>query len=240
MIALFLCILIIAALIWFNVYCNKENIYKKFNFKESAIVKKFDDLLHKLNADNITVVKTKLLETLEQYRTVKKAQFVENRTNLTEALSSVQSQYDIIVRTTKAKEDDLRSFKGKISDEEGARLMYELEVHKDTVAKLHASQDSLENKIAALDSKIVQFDSNLALRKAQIVSMIADTISIDEHSYIDLRLDSLEQEFKHEANKNAQKKIVDEKMGDSADTPKLEFDLEKYKAIYKEFKKKPI
>ena len=236
MIALFLCILIIAALIWFNVYCGKSMFTKSFNFKESTIVKKFDNLLHKLNADNITVVKTKLLETLEQYRTIKKAQFVDNRTNLTEALSSVQSQYDIIVRTTKAKEDGLRSFKDKISDEEGARLMYELEVHKDTVAKLGASRDSLENKIAALDSKIVQFDSNLALRKAQIVSMIADAISIDDRSYIDLRLDSLEQEFKHEANKNTQKKIVDEKMGDSVNTPKLEFDLEKYKKLYKEFK----
>lgn len=236
MITLILCILIVAALVYFNVFCNKENVCKKFDFKESAIVKKFDNLLHKLNADNITVVKTKLLETLEQYRTIKKAQFVENRTNLTEALSSVQSQYNIIVRTTRAKEDNLRSFKGKISDEEGARLMYELEVHRDTVTKLRASQDALENKISVLDNKIVQFDSNLALRKAQIVSMIADAISVDDRSYIDLRLDSLEQEFKHEANKAAQKKIVDEKMGDSVSATKLEFDLEKYKALYKEFK----
>ena len=236
MITLFLCALIIAALIWFNVFCNKENIFKKFDFKESVVVKKFNNLLHQLNADNITVIKGKLLETLEQYRTIKKAQFVENQTNLTEALSAVEKQYNIIVCTTKAKEDNLRSFKGKISDEEGARLMYELEVHRDTVAKLHDSQNALENKIAALDSKIVQFDSNLALRKARIVSMIADAISIDDRSYIDLRLDSLEQEFKHEANKNAQKQIVDEKMGDSATTPKLEFDLEKYKALYKDFK----
>ena len=235
MITLFLCTLIIAALIWFNVYCNKENVFKKFDFKESAIIKKFNNLLHQLNADNITVIKGKLLETLEQYRTVKKAQFVENRTNLTEALSAVEGQRDIIVRATKQKENDLRNNKGKISEEEGARLMYDLEIHKDTAAKLQASHNALENKIAALDSKIVQFDSTLALRKARIVSMIADAISIDDRSYIDLRLDSLEQEFKHEANKNAQKQIVDEKMGDSAATPRLEFDLEKYKALYKDF-----
>lgn len=236
MITLILCAIIIGALIWFNVYCNKENVFKKFDFKENAVVKKFNNLLHQLNADNITVIKGKLLETLEQYRTIKKAQFVENRTNLTEALSSVEGQRDIIVRATKQKEYDLRNNKGKISEEEGARLMYDLEIHKDTAAKLQASHNALENKIAALDSKIVQFDSNLALRKARIVSMIADAISIDDRSYIDLRLDSLEQEFKHEANKNAQKQIVDEKMGDSATTPKLEFDLEKYKALYKEFK----
>lgn len=236
MITLILCAIIIGTLIWFNVYCNKENVFKKFDFKENAVIKKFNNLLHQLNADNITVVKGKLLETLEQYRTIKKAQFVENRTNLTEALSSVESQRDIIIRATKQKENDLRNYKGKISEEEGARLMYDLEIHKDTAAKLQASHNALENKIAALDSKIVQFDSNLALRKARIVSMIADAISIDDRSYIDLRLDSLEQEFKHEANKNAQKQIVDEKMGDSAATPKLEFDLEKYKALYKEFK----
>jgi hypothetical protein len=236
MITLILCVIIIGALIWFNFYCNKENVFKKFDFKENAVIKKFNNLLHQLNADNITVIKGKLLETLEQYRTIKKAQFVENRTNLTEALSSVEGQRDIIVRATKQKEYDLRNNKGKISEEEGARLMYDLEIHKDTAAKLQASHNALENKIAALDSKIVQFDSNLALRKARIVSMIADAISIDDRSYIDLRLDSLEQEFKHEANKNAQKQIVDEKMGDSATTPKLEFDLEKYKALYKEFK----
>lgn len=235
MITLIICALIIAALIWFNVYCNKENVFKKFDFKESAIVKKFNNLLHQLNADNITVIKGKLLETLEQYRTIKKAQFVENRTNLTEALSAVKVQRDIIVCATKEKEHDLRNSKGKISEEEGARLMYDLEIHKDTAAKLQASHNALENKIAALDSKIVQFDSTLALRKARIVSMIADAISIDDRSYIDLRLDSLEQEFKHEANKNVQKQIVDEKMGDSAAIPKLEFDLEKYKALYKEF-----
>lgn len=235
MITLILCAIIIGALIWFNVYCNKENVFKKFDFKENAVIKKFNNLLHQLNADNITVIKGKLLETLEQYRTIKKAQFVENRTNLTEALSSVEGQRVIIVRATKQKEYDLRNNKGKISEEEGARLMYDLEIHKDTAAKLQASLNTLENKIAALDSKIVQFDSNLALRKARIVSMIADAISIDDRSYIDLRLDSLEQEFKHEANKNAQKQIVDEKMGDSATTPKLEFDLEKYKALYKDF-----
>ena len=236
MITLFLCVLIIAALIWFNVFCNKDSVFKKFNFEESAIIKKFNNLLHRLNADNITVIKGKLLETLEQYRTIKKAQFVENRTNLTEALSAVEAQRDIIIRATKQKEYDLRNNKGKISEEEGARLMYDLEIHKDTAVKLQASHNSLENKITALDSKIVQFDSTLALRKARIVSMIADAISIDDRSYIDLRLDSLEQEFKHEANKNAQKQIVDEKMGDSVASTKIEFDLEKYKKLYKEFK----
>ena len=155
---------------------------------------------------------------------------------MTEALSSVEVQRDIIVRAIRQKEDDVRNYKGKISEEEGARLMYDLEIHRDTEAKLKASYDALENKIATLDSKIVQFDSNLALRKARIVSMIADAISIDDRSYIDLRLDSLEQEFKHEANKNVQKQIVDEKMGDSVAPVKIEFDLEKYKKLYKEFK----
>lgn len=236
MITLILCAIIIGALVWFNIYCNKENVFKKFNFKENVVIKKFNNLLHQLNADNITVIKGKLLETLEQYRTIKKAQFVENRTNLTEALEAVMNQRDIIIRATKQKENDLRNNKGKISEEEGARLMYDLEIHRDTSTKLDASRQSLENKVAALDSKIVQFDSNLALRKARIVSMIADAISIDDRSYIDLRLDSLEQEFKHEANKNVQKQIVDEKMGDSVATSKPEFDLEKYKKLYKEFK----
>lgn len=222
-------------MIYFHCFCSKEEIREKFNFEESSIVKKFNRLLNSISANNITVVKSKLLDTLEQYRTIKKAQFVENRTNLTEALSAVEEQKRIINDSIYHKEKDIIKSKGQISDEEGARLMYDLEVHKDTAAKLNASYQALEDKISLLDSKIVQFDSNLALRKAKIVSMIADTISIEDRSCIDLRLDSLEQEFKHEANKNAQKRIVDEKMGDSVAPTKIEFDLEKYKKLYQEF-----
>lgn len=235
MIALFVCVLLIGALIVFHNFCKKPIIYKEFNFKENAVIKKFNKLLKQITADNITVIKNELLKTLEEYRAIKKAQFVDNRTNLVEALDAVNVQYTVIYRTTNEKESEIHTVKGKIPEEQGARLMYELELHKDTLNKLNASREALNNKIALLDGQMIKFDSDLALRKAKIVSMIADAISIEDRSYIDLRLDSLEQEFKHEANKNAQKKIVDEKMGDSVSTTKLEFDLEKYKKLYKEF-----
>lgn len=237
MITLIFIILIIAALVYFQVFCQKQYLFKNYNLKENVIVKKFNRLLNRLNADNITTIKEKLLNTLQEYRVIKAAQFTENRTHLTEALTAVAQQISIVKEAIRKKNLELLDSKGKISDEEGARLMYDLEIHKDVLSRLDNSYQNLHDKIALLDSKIVQFDSNLALRKAKIVSMIADAISINDRSYIDLRLDSLEKEFRHEITYKEQEQIVAANMGETSNSSQvIEFDLEKYKELYKEFK----
>lgn len=238
MITLFLFIAILAGVIYFNSHtCDTRFFTEKFKLSESSVVKKFNRILNRMKGDNINAVKEKLLETLEEYRAIKAAQFADNHTHLVEASQSVDQQINIIAKTVSVKSCEIRDAKArnKITEDEGARMMYDLEVHKDILEKLKGSKRSLDDKLALLDSKIAQFDSNLALRRAKIVSMIADAISLEDRSYIDLRLDTLEKEFKHETTKKESEQYVAEKMGDNTPVERLEFDAEKYKALYKEF-----
>jgi len=236
MLTLLLIAALVAGMVWFGSVSGKEYIDKHLCLSENSIVKRFNRLLGDLKKDNLSVVKDKLLNTLSEYRTVKKAQFVENRTYLTEALTSVKEQCSIMEHAVLEKATKIRSLKGKISKEEGARLVYEYEIHENTYKRLQAASSDLENKIVLLDSKIVEFDGCLALRKAQIVAMIADNVSLDDNSFIDLKLDSLEQEFKHIANENENRKHVDKLMGDSTTPQKIKFDQAKYEQLFEAFK----
>ena len=100
---------------------------------------------------------------------------------------------------------------------------------------LKKSLETLNVRLSDLDRKIVQFDSSLQFKRSQIVAMIADSIAIKDYSVIDLRLESLEAEFKNEVNKAENARIVNEKMEHTEDKgPK--FDLEYYKKMFNEFK----
>ena len=235
-------LIILAVIVVIIVGC--ENFYgtrflsQTDNLKEITIVRKFNRLLKAINGDNLSIIKEKLLETLEKYRAVKAAQYTEDRTNITEAIKSVEEQEDIIRRTIQNKTTTLRNRKSAntITEEAGASAMYEIDIYNDTHAKLVTSLNNLRAKLNDLDARIVQCESNLALRRAKIVSLIADSISINDHSYIDLKLDSLEKAFQHEVNKQDNAKFVDEKMGLTTSVPstKLEFDLEEYKKRFNE------
>lgn len=235
MITLIFIILIIVGLIVYGNNCDASYLHKKISLSENSIIKKFNRLLKTIGQDNFSAVKEKLLSTLDQYEVVKKQQFAENLTYLKEALTAVNEQSNAMNRTIENKKDYLRSWKSSITEEKGARLVYELENYQLMVDRLKNSQNNLENKMTALNSKIVQFEGSLALRRAQIVSMIAESISIDNHSVIDLRLDSLEKEFKHEVTKIESMQEVNA-LTEGQNSDEHLFDLEKYKKLFKEFK----
>lgn len=235
MITLIFIVLVIVGLVIYAGSCDTSYFHKKISLTENSIIKKFNRLLKTIGRDNFSVVKEKLLNTLDQYSVVKKQQFAENLTYLKEAQAAVNEQLTTMSGTLKNKQVDLRAMKGNLSEEEGARLVYELENYELMQQRLTNAQDNLRNKIAALNSKIVQFEGCLALRRAQIVSMIAESISIDNHSFIDLRLDSLEKEFKHEVTRIESMQEVNVLTGGK--TPdEHPFDLEKYKKLFREFK----
>lgn len=227
-------ILILVITIFLSVYFNKPTIKKTIVMSESRVIKQFNRLLKTITSDNISVVKEKLLETLADYRDIKKQQFVEDRTLLTEARESITTQISAILREIRNKRDYIHVNKSNLSEYEGARLCYELTLFENTLKKLNSSNTELTNKLSKLDAKIAQFDSDLSLRKAQIIAMIVDSISINNKSHIDLRLDSLEKSFKHEVNLIDNEKVVSEKMGEKAEQEEI-FDIEKYKEIFKNF-----
>lgn len=235
MITLIFIVLVIVGLVIYGGSCDSSYLHKKVSLTENSIIKKFNRLLKTIGQDNFSVVKEKLLNTLDQYGVVKKQQFAENLTYLKEALAAVREQSDAMERTVANKKGSLRAYKHTITEEKGARLVYELENYQLMVNRLKNAQSNLENKMAALNSKVVQFEGSLALRRAQIVSMIAESISIDNHSFIDLRLDSLEKEFKHEVTKIESMQEVNALAGEKDPTQEHPFDLEKYKKLFKEF-----
>ena len=235
MITLIFIVLVIVGLVIYAGSCDSSYLHKKVSLTENSIIKKFNRLLKTIGQDNFSAVKEKLLNTLDQYSVIKKQQFAENLTYLKEAQAAVSEQLTAMSGTLKNKEVSLRAAKDSFTEEEGARLVYELENYELMQQKLTRAQDNLRNKMAALNSKIVQFEGSLALRRAQIVSMIAESISIDNHSFVDLRLDSLEKEFKHEVTKIESMQEVNALTGGK--TPdEHPFDLEKYKKLFREFK----
>lgn len=234
MITLIFIILIIVGLIIYGNSCDASYLHKKISLSENSIIKKFNRLLKTIGQDNFSTVKEKLLNTLDQYEVVKQQQFAENLTYLKEALIAVNEQSNAMNRTVANKREQLRACKSSITEEQGARFVYELENYQLMVDRLKNAQNNLENKMAALNSKVIQFEGSLALRRAQIVSMIAESISIDNHSIIDLRLDSLEKEFKHEVTKIESMQEINA-LTEGQNSDEHLFDLEKYKKLFKEF-----
>lgn len=235
MITLIFIVLVIVGLVIYAGSCDSSYLHKKVSLTENSIIKKFNRLLKTIGQDNFSAVKEKLLNTLDQYGVVKKQQFAENLTYLKEALAAVREQSDAMSRNVEIKRNSLRACKNSVTEEEGARLVYELENYQLMVDRLKNAQSNLENKTVALNSKIVQFEGSLALRRAQIVSMIAESISIDNHSIIDLRLDSLEKEFKHEVTRIESMQEVNALTGKNDPIEEHPFDLEKYKQLFKDF-----
>lgn len=214
---------------------SKETEIKTVVFDEKKIVDKFNKLIRSLSPRNIETVKKDLLECLEQYKVVKRQQFIEARSLITESISNIKTEIESISRTIGEKSLALKNNKANISEYDGAKGLYEIDLYKQMKDKLSASIDILDKKLSELDQKIVSFDTQLQLKRTQIITMISSSLAIDNCSSIDLKLDSLETEFKSEVNKIEQTRIVDEKMGNAKkDSDILTFDVEHYIKVFKE------
>jgi len=214
---------------------SKETETKTVVFDEKKIVDKFNKLIRSLSPRNIETVKKDLLECLEQYKVVKRQQFIEARSLITESISNIKTEIESISRTIGEKNLALKSNKANISEYDGAKGLYEIDLYNQMKDKLSTSIDTLDKKLSELDQKIVSFDTQLQLKRTQIITMISSSLAVDNCSSIDLKLDSLETEFKSEVNKIEQTRIVDEKMGNvKKDSDILTFDVEHYIKAFKE------
>lgn len=226
-------IAIIVAIVVYK-YFDSPDLEKTVKFDEDKIINKFNNLLKKISPRNIETVKKELLDTLDKYKAVKKSQFIEARSLITSSMSAVEEEINKIYRIIEQKKNSIYKAKGNIDEQEGAQLCYDLDLYQIMHNNLKKSLETLSIRLADLDRKVIQFDSSLQFKRSQIIAMIADSIAIKDYSVIDLRLESLETEFKNEVNKAENAKIVNEKMDHTEDkSPK--FDLEYYKKMFKEF-----
>ena len=113
MIILFLIIAIIVLAVFVYNRCEIPMVEKKIKFSEDKIIKKFNSLLRSLSSRNVETVKKELLDTLEDYRAVKKAQFIDARSLITSAMDSVKAEIEKNFKYFKYQTYSNYQFKGK-------------------------------------------------------------------------------------------------------------------------------
>lgn len=224
---------VIIAIFLFN-YFDSPELKKTIMLDENKIVKKFNNLLKHISPRNIETVKKDLIDTLDEYKAVKKAQFIDARTLITSSIDSVKQELAKVDEKCTIKKQQIIDSRGKVNEVEGAQMCYDWDLYRITHTNLTKSLETLNTRLTELDRKVIQFDSSLHFKRSQIIAMIADSIAIKDYSVIDLRLESLETEFKNEVNKAENARIVNEKMEHIEDkSPKFDFDY--YKKMFNEF-----
>ena len=227
--------IIIASILIFN-HCKTPEIEKVKIFDEKKIVEKFNKLVHSIGPRNIDTIKKELLECLDEYRALKRQQFIDARTLLTSSIESIESEIRKVDETIRGKSNYIKLHKAELSDYEGAKLCYEKDLYKQMSEKLNTSRDKMYSQLSELDKKVMSFDTQLQLKRTQVITMINESFVIDNYSAVDLKLDSLEKEFKGEVNRLKQTEIVDEKMGNIKKEEELAFDVDHYTEIFHGYK----
>lgn len=233
-------LLIIVATILVAIYLynrSKDSEVEKVKiFDEKKIVEKFNKLIRRIGPRNLETIKKELLECLDEYRALKRQQFIDARTLLTSSIDSIESEIRKVDKTISDKSNYIKLHKTELSDYEGAKLCYEKDLYKQMVEKLNASKDKMYSQLSELDKKVMSFDTQLQLKRTQVITMINESFIVDNYSAVDLKLDSLEKEFKGEVNKLKQTEIVDEKMRNIKKEEELAFDVDHYTEIFHGYK----
>ena len=230
---IFIAAIIVAAIVVYN-RCNNKNVKKVKIFDEKKIIDKFNKLVRSIGPRNMDVIKNELLDCLDEYRALKRQQFIDARTLLTASMEAIDNEISKVKEVLTKKEGYIRLHKKELSDYEGAKLCYEKDLYSQMVNKLTDSKNKIQTQLAELDKRIISFDTQLQLKRTQVVTMINESFVIDNYSSIDLKLDNLEKEFKGEVNKLKQTQVVDEKMGNVKKEEELAFDVDHYTKIFKE------
>lgn len=169
---------------------------------ESQIVKRFNNALKSLKDRNLDAVKEELIECLDQYATVKEHQFAftlaQIRKSANEINKQISSMSNNLNSSRVALEDYKQWHRGDQSDSvinQAAKLLYKYKTNTLIMDKLTKAKVDLTSREAELNNMLMDFNSNLAVKKAEIAIMVADSTGIFTGSTIDLRLDNLVKEF---------------------------------------------
>lgn len=231
-----------------NVYCatcGKCNLTKKLS--ENDLVKKFNKIVKNLTDRNLMTVKTELLDILEEYREIKCNEFIESKVLLENSINSLESQLTVLKERECELLNSISIIKNEIDNNTcssdsldfGSRFMYELEKLQETKKSLEDSIINIKQKISIIDNNVNLFNHKYVLKKSEITLMIANAISINNVSDVDLKLNDLVLEFKEKAREGEIKKDITEKVynGTSSLNKRDEgFDKDTYIEKLKSFK----
>lgn len=223
------------------VYSIRRKITHKFT--ESDLVKKFNRVAKKITKRNLDIVRDELLEILEEYKFVKSESFIESKTLLERCKDTISLQIASVGEQEKELISKIRSLKskkslGNNSEDEKTGALYVAELEKLSLVKqqLSDSLNSVLNKILQLDSNINSFHYKFALKKSEIVIMIANAFTINNVSSIDIEINDLVTEFNTKAKESEIRQEVTGKIYGVKDQNELDLSFNESEYIEK-FKK---
>jgi hypothetical protein len=242
-------VLVFFVLIFIKAYCRLnggKDLTKKLS--ESDLVKKFNSLVKNLTERNLENVKFELLDVLDKYREVKCNGFIESKTILVNSKESILQQVEILSQEESNLLSNIYTIKecmqnGQFTESDvdaGARFLYEVEKLRDVRDSLKKAVEDLNEKINSIDNNINLFNHRYLLKKSEITLMIANAISVQNVSGIDLKLNDLVTEFKTKVRENEIKKEVTGKIYNvpTSQTTEKDFNKDEYIEKLKSFEVK--
>lgn len=197
---------------------------------ESQIVKRFNNALKSLKERNLDAVKEELIECLDQYATVKEHQFAFTLAQIRKSTNEIDKQISSMKNTlslSKRALDEYKQYHKGDSNEaiinQAAKLLYKYKTNSLIMDKLTKAKGDLSNREAELNNMLMDFNSNLAVKKAEIAIMVADSTGIFTGSTIDLRLDNLVKEFQDKVIEGKAAQDVHDKLKGEDDGSTINF-----------------
>ena len=203
-----------------------KGISKKL-LREDKLINKFNKLVNSITERNIDTVKQELLEVLDEYQALKTEHFQKTNAELSKAINRIEEQILSIntsINGFNRKALEIKAYNG--DPKEGAMFLYQVDRFTEVKNKLSDKMRDLTNKKSKLIETTSMFNSNIALKRAEISIMIADSTGIDSGSNIDLKLDKLVIEFKDKVAEQEAYKEINDTIHSKNES--IEFDQEAY------------
>lgn len=179
---------------------------------ESELVKKFNKLVKSITSRNLEVVESELLDILEKYRDIKCKNFINAKTRLEKSKLDLKNQLEQVKNLEKDMIKDIADLKSNTTLDEailvrGGQHVFCLEHLRHGKNKLIESINLISEKLVVVNNNITTFNQRYAIKKAEIIALIANATTIENASDIDLKLNDLVSEFDTKVREN---KIKDE------------------------------
>lgn len=198
----------------FYVRINRKKVSQKFT--EHELVKKFNRVVKRITERNLDTIKEELLDILDEYKFVKGESFIESKTLLEKCKDTIDLQIASVCKQENELVSKIRSLKeagdGLEDERTGALYVAELEKLNSVKQKLSESLNSITDKIRQLDSNINSFNHRFAIKKSEIIIMIANAATVNNVSSIDIQLNDLVTEFNTKAKESEIRQDVTEKI----------------------------
>ena len=183
---------------------------------ESELVKKFNKLVKSITSRNLETVESELLDILEKYRDIKCENFINAKTRLEKSKLELKNQLEQVKNLEKDMIKNIAALKSDTTLDEailvrGGQYVFCLEHLRHGKNKLIESIDLISEKLVVVNNNITTFNQRYAIKKAEIIAMIANATTIENASDIDLKLNDLVSEFDTKVREN---KIKDEVRGE--------------------------